>query len=1063
MPAMEKALGGVGQLIEKLAPKFAEKFPALAQKLIPPLVKAAVDIVRGLIKALPTIIKTLAQSIVDIFGEQFPIIKKIGNFFTENSNTIASSIKTLIPVVLGLVAAFKGFSAYKSLSSIFGGKDGGGKEGGGLFGGITNTFKTLAKTKSSVILKGMANLGIILGGFTILAAAFAIAAPYIARFSDLKSIVEFAAIMAVLGGLGKVLTPFVKTAGKMKVTQVLKGLANIAIIIGGTALMSVILGFATMLPFDYGKILKFIGLIGVLGTVGSVLAVFAGLIGLVPIPVVLAGLANIALVINGFALLVAEFAALNKISGFKQFMESGGELLCTLFNILGKVVGSVIGGVAQGITNSLPKIGENLSAFANSLKPMFTAFQGVNLEGASAFLSAIGGLMLKMAGNKILEFFAGSPDFSGVANGLGTLATSEGVTKFFNMVNTIPQEAFGKGKSFFEVMDGISSLPNVGGLGQLFSGTNDFVGTANGLGRLAGEGVKNFFTMVSGIAVETFDKAKQFFECMDGISNLPNSGGLGQLFSGKNDFAGVASGLDKLSSEGVQRFFKMVAGLDAATFTKTKDLFTALADISNVGEQGFWSKVGDAITGSGDDPSGIEAVANQLSNFAKKTTFFFAKVKELNLSKLNGMWTSLNKGNTLTVKLSDKIDDNITNIVDKIKEMPKKMGDALKSGGENLASAFVTIWKDAIEASVAPVNKLLGGANHLLTQFGSNKKLLEWTPYARGTGGHKGGNALVNDGRGAELIQMPNGRMFIPNGRNVFLPNAPKGMKVLPANQTAQLMGRKSPTFRYAGGVGELDIWSYYDNPNGLANAIADQVSYKGMSGFVLSLGKSMVSTFQGEMGAWVQKLFEEGGQGIGSYIASKGVMQWLPTVARALKMEGQYSVGNVARTLFQMNTESGGNPHAINLWDKNAKNGTPSKGLMQVIDPTFNAYARKGFDKNIYDPLSNILASVRYATSRYGSLSKAYRGVGYANGVGSVTIPNQPNTLSFSYTPESSFSGGRAVVNEHNTYAPVFNLTISGNGDERAMERKVKRWIGEAMDEVFAGMQSKNPRLREV
>jgi SLT domain-containing protein len=53
----------------------------------------------------------------------------------------------------------------------------------------------------------------------------------------------------------------------------------------------------------------------------------------------------------------------------------------------------------------------------------------------------------------------------------------------------------------------------------------------------------------------------------------------------------------------------------------------------------------------------------------------------------------------------------------------------------------------------------------------------------------------------------------------------------------------------------------------------------------------------------------------------------------------------------------------------------------MQVIDPTFKAYAYPGFNKNIYDPLSNVLASIRYAVSRYGSLAKAYRGVGYATG----------------------------------------------------------------------------------
>ena len=35
----------------------------------------------------------------------------------------------------------------------------------------------------------------------------------------------------------------------------------------------------------------------------------------------------------------------------------------------------------------------------------------------------------------------------------------------------------------------------------------------------------------------------------------------------------------------------------------------------------------------------------------------------------------------------------------------------------------------------------------------------------------------------------------------------------------------------------------------------------------------------------------------------------------------------------------------------------------------------------NIWNPLDNILASIRYSLSRYGSLSSAWRGVGYATG----------------------------------------------------------------------------------
>jgi hypothetical protein len=65
---------------------------------------------------------------------------------------------------------------------------------------------------------------------------------------------------------------------------------------------------------------------------------------------------------------------------------------------------------------------------------------------------------------------------------------------------------------------------------------------------------------------------------------------------------------------------------------------------------------------------------------------------------------------------------------------------------------------------------------------------------------------------------------------------------------------------------------------------------------------------------------------------------------------------------------ESGGNPHAINLTDSNAAAGHPSKGLMQTIDGTFNEWAAPGHN-DVWNPVDNIVAGVRYAINRYGSL----------------------------------------------------------------------------------------------
>ncbi|MEV7978135.1 transglycosylase SLT domain-containing protein [Streptomyces sp. NPDC086519] len=66
---------------------------------------------------------------------------------------------------------------------------------------------------------------------------------------------------------------------------------------------------------------------------------------------------------------------------------------------------------------------------------------------------------------------------------------------------------------------------------------------------------------------------------------------------------------------------------------------------------------------------------------------------------------------------------------------------------------------------------------------------------------------------------------------------------------------------------------------------------------------------------------------------------------------------------------ESSGNPNAINNWDINAINGIPSKGLLQVIPPTFATYHVSGTSWNIYNPVANITAAANYAAHRYGSI----------------------------------------------------------------------------------------------
>ncbi|MFI7672041.1 transglycosylase SLT domain-containing protein, partial [Nocardia sp. NPDC049526] len=109
---------------------------------------------------------------------------------------------------------------------------------------------------------------------------------------------------------------------------------------------------------------------------------------------------------------------------------------------------------------------------------------------------------------------------------------------------------------------------------------------------------------------------------------------------------------------------------------------------------------------------------------------------------------------------------------------------------------------------------------------------------------------------------------------------------------------------------------------------------------------------------------------GTSGEMPSGTVGDWIKQALQVLQQLG-YDISKIDPQAIALiiQYESGGNPSATNNYDSNAAAGTPSIGLMQTIGPTFNQYAAAGHT-NIYNPVDNIVAGVRYAISRYGSVS---------------------------------------------------------------------------------------------
>lgn len=372
-----------------------------------------------------------------------------------------------------------------------------------------------------------------------------------------------------------------------------------------------------------------------------------------------------------------------------------------------------------------------------------------------------------------------------------------------------------------------------------------------------------------------------------------------------------------------------------------------------------------------------------------------------------------------------------------------------------IGNFFKGIGKEIKKPIIGAMKAILNGVNWVYEKLGGGKNHFDVSKldkYASGTNGVSHDTVgIVNDQAGStyrEMVQFPNGKTIIPKGRNVMLP-MPKGTKVLPADQTASLMNM--PHFKK--GIGDFfggawakfkdftgNIADYISNPKKLVQMAIDK--FTDFSSYLepgLSMAKNAVRGTVGIATKFIKdKLKGFGGSGSGvNYKPSAGVEQWRATAKKALELTNQFTEANLNRLLMQMKSESGGNPNAINNWDINAKMGIPSKGLMQVIDPTFRAYAMKGFDKNIYDPMSNILAAIRYTLARYGSLERGWKGHGYANG-------GFPKVGEMFYARESGpelvgkIGNRSAVVNNQQIVDSVSNGVSRANDETNSLLRTI-------------------------
>jgi len=344
-----------------------------------------------------------------------------------------------------------------------------------------------------------------------------------------------------------------------------------------------------------------------------------------------------------------------------------------------------------------------------------------------------------------------------------------------------------------------------------------------------------------------------------------------------------------------------------------------------------------------------------------------------------------------------------------------------------------TIWNKLMDIAKKPVqfvidivynNGIVPLWNGIAGLFGLNKL----SPLHLADGGHVVGQGGPRDD--AIPAWLSNGEYVMPADKTSRYFGALEAMR---AGRYADggLIGDIGDFFSSAGswlaGIGS-SIAGFFADPIGTVKKMfqgpIDQVKEIANTSWGQALGQIPKKVFDGAVHKaedFAKSLLGLGGGG-------GNVDQYAPLVLQVLAMLHQ-PASLLPNVLRRMSQESGGNPNAINMTDINAKAGHPSIGLMQVIGPTFDAYAGPFQSLGVYNPLANIYAGLNYAIHAYGSLQTAMdKPGGYKNGGWLM-----PGKLGYNETsqPEAVFTQEQlaALLKGRSNNQPVVqNITVYTN-----------------------------------
>lgn len=422
----------------------------------------------------------------------------------------------------------------------------------------------------------------------------------------------------------------------------------------------------------------------------------------------------------------------------------------------------------------------------------------------------------------------------------------------------------------------------------------------------------------------------------------------------------------------------------------------------------------------------INAISSVITNVVSGISSFWHSIWQAISSFFTSIWNAMSN-------FIGGVMNSISNVISNALNGISSTWHAMWSG---ISSFFSSIWKGIKDAAADGINGVIGVINSGVDAINSVWKFFTGkktdVPHLGKVHFEQGGVveqhlSVINDGKGPnwkELVQLPDGELMMSQDRN-WTGMLPSGTRIYNGDDTKDIMDSVGISHYASGGIvgsiedgvssmidwtkgslenigswagDKIEVMSKFlehpiENTKSLMESAAKKVMPKIQA--YADFAKGALDKTTGKAGDWVkdhlQSVFDKMIESMGGG-GSMPAKAYGPMIrAAAAYMHQSITDFNVDMIERIIGNESGGNPHAINLTDSNAKAGHPSKGILQYIDQTFRHYAMPGHT-NIWNPMDQLIALFNDATWR-SDMGMGYNGK-YGEWRGQASGPSGPRLM---------------------------------------------------------------------